>query len=317
MQAALGVGGTFVWAICCAACAGGGAASDARPRPERKISATDGSSHSADAGRPSLLHTVVSKIILPTRPQDYAADLDGNGTADNQLGAIQAAISSLQLGSYDFQGNLDRVLAEGSFLLLFELLGRSLTDDAKVTLDAAIGVELDVPPDPSDNFSGSEPFAVSSNSPPGLSLDGVITGARLSAGPGTVVMPLPSHAGTLPKTVSLQHAQATADVSTGGLQNGRLRGGVPWEEVDRKFIPMIAKEATARLQDPSTAQNIKNVLTVAFDSNKDGTISSDEIRQCELLKLVLKPDVDLDGDKTPESLSVGLAFTAVPCQIRR
>jgi predicted secreted protein len=106
-------------------------------------------------------------------------------------------------------------------------------------------------------------------------------------------------------------------VSANGLTNGVIRGAVPWVEVDQKFIPMIAAEATATLQAPTTPQNVKDALTIAFDINKDTVISADEIRKSELLKLVLKPDVDMDGDKTPDSLSAAMAFTAVRCSIQR
>ena len=62
----------------------------------------------------------------------------------------------------------------------------------------------------------------------------------------------------------------------------------------------------------------KALIKQFFDGNNDNTITSDEIRNSTLVGLILKTDVDLDGDGQDngpnDGVSVGLGFILPKCQ---
>lgn len=254
-----------------------------------------------DAGVAALLTTVVDKLLLPTKAGAYAIDIDGNGTKDNALGAILAALS----GVFQLQKEVDGQLDSGALLLLFEVYAASLTTDPKAKVQFHLGADLDS--DPTDNFSGTEEFGLDSASPADLKLAAAITSGALKGGPGDFVVPVPM--GLTPTIVTLKKAQLKADLSSTGMQNGQINGAIPWTDVENKLIPAIAQMLTQSAKSNPTIANL-------FDANKDGTITATEVKNNLLIKLVLKPDLDLDSDGTKDALSAGLGFTATTCTIK-
>jgi hypothetical protein len=260
-----------------------------------------------------VLQAVVDKLILPKNAMDHAVDLNSDGAQDNQLGAIVGAIDAASGGMFDLQGGLNASITDGTLLLLYEVLASSITDDPQVVVRAHLGADPDG--NPADNFSGSEDLAIAPGSPPNRTVPGSIQGGRLEAGPGGLMIALPIS--TAPMIFSLKMAQVQADLSPppGGMADGRIAGAVPWSEVVAQAIPAIAADTDKTYKDPATDAQTVNLLRDLFDLNSDGTITTDEIQSNGLLQLILKPDIDTDGDQQADALSVGMGFTAKGCAI--
>lgn len=289
------------------------------------ITSVDGPVTTPDTGvLPSMLQTVISKLNIPKDGTEYAYDYVANapctsGTnCKNKLGAIANALTSAGLQGFDFQSNVDAMLQQGTFLLLMELFGKSLTDDPTVSLQAFIGKDKDDPPNASNNFTGTGEFTIDPKSPMDLKLQGKIAGGKLEAGPGSLVIVIPT--GATPPQVNVKQCriQATvADNPTAAITSGKLYGLIPWTDVDGKIIPEIQKGVDATYKAASTPAATKALMKTLFDKNGDGTITVDEIRNSDLLKLILAPDVDSTGGSTPDSMSIGLGFSAVKAVIQK
>jgi len=263
-----------------------------------------------DGGPTAALQTVVNKLLLPMSAADYAFDIDQDGNPDNAMGGILGALVGAGLFT---QQDMDDQINNGFLLLLFELFAASLTDDLAASVQFHMGADLDS--DPSDNFLGSEEFAIAAASPPNVSMGAKLTGGKLDGGPGDFQIPIPM--GVTSIVVNLKQSHLTGDVSSGGIANGQINGAMPWTDVDQQLIPAIADMTDATYKSSTTPQATKDMIKFLLDLNQDGTVTADEIRNSPLLKIILKPDLDLDKDGTKDAMSVGLGFTAVSCIIKK
>lgn len=289
------------------------------------VTNVDGPVVAPDTGvLPSMLQTVISALKIPANGTEYGYDYVANapctsGTnCKNKLGAIANALVTAGLQGFDFQSNVDAMLKNGTFLLLLELFGKSLTEDPTVGLQAFLGKDKDDPPNPANNFSGTGEFTIDPKSPMDLKLAGKITGGKLAAGPGSLVIVIPT--GGTPPQVNVKQCRiegTVADNPTSAITNGKLYGLIPWTDVDGKIIPEIQKGVDATYKSPSTPTSTKNLMKSLFDADGNGTITVEEIRNSALLKLILAPDVDSTGGSTPDSMSVGLGFSAVKAVIQK
>lgn len=104
---------------------------------------------SNDAGHPETRHFVISEMTILERDDIRAFDLNGDGIADNQLGALPNAVSE------KFNG----LISSGFVILLVELIDvESPVDDPKIGLRVYGGQDKDG--NPSNNFTGSEHFNI-------------------------------------------------------------------------------------------------------------------------------------------------------------
>ena len=252
---------------------------------------------------------MVNKLILPKKIGDYAVDLDGNGTKDNQLGNILAGISGFIPAANSPQTMLDSQIKQGALLLLFDVLAKSIVNAASMTLKMYLGADLDS--DATDNFTGTEEFGISSSSPTNLSMPGKIVAGALTAGPGTMTIPIPL--GTTPVNVSLKLAQAKGTLTSSTLTSGQINGAIPWTEVETILLPAFASLLDDQYKTGDAT--IKGIMAM-FDTNKDGTITATELKTNLIIGIFLKADVDTDGDKKVDAMSAGLGFTGVSCKIK-
>ena len=266
---------------------------------------------------PAALQAVVNKITIPKTASEYAYDYDGTGKK-NALGGINAVLIGLKLQGFDFQTSIDQMVTGGDLLMLLDVQAKAIDNDPAMKVQAFLGDDLDSPANPADNFSGSEELAVVIGSPKDLILDGKIVANKLTAGPGTLIMPLPM--GSTPVTVSLVLAHIEATLSSTpatAMTAGVLYGAVPWTDVDGKLIPAMATETDATYKSTSTPADVKAILKTAFDADGNGTITADELRNSLLLQAILKADVDTNKDGTADAMSFGVGFTAVGCKIKK
>ncbi len=276
-----------------------GATGDQQAKPDTKPSV------------PSALQLVVNTLTLPKSGTQFAVDLDGNGKKDNQLGNILGALAAFIPAKNSPQSQIDAQIKQGSLLLLFDLLAKSIVNATTLTLKMYLGADLDS--NAADNFSGTEEFGISSSSPTNLSMPGKITNGVMNAGPGTMTVPIPL--GTTPTNVSLKKAQATGTLKSTGLTAGQINGAIPFTDVNSKLIPAMATMLNDQYT-TTTDTTLKNLLKTLFDPNGDGKITAKEITGNLLIGIFLKADVDTDGDKKMDAMSVGMGFTGVSCKIK-
>lgn len=257
----------------------------------------------------SALQTVVNKLYLPKSLTDYAADLDGSGKKKNRLGAIMGALS-IAGSALNPQQELDSQLTSGAIILLFDLLGKSITKDLNAVLKFYLGADLDSTP--SDNFSGTEELGIHQQSPTDLKLPaqvGASVSGELKAGPGKILVPVPI--GATPTTLSLVKAQVAGTLSSTGIASGQINGAIPMTDVNNKLLPAVATLLDA------ACKSTKNVVICGFDTDQDGTITATDLKNNGVVGLLIFADVDSDGDGKDDAMSVGMGFSAVTCKIKK
>jgi hypothetical protein len=267
----------------------------------------------APAGSTAALESVANSVTLPTSSSQYAKDLDNNGTKDNKLGENVGTINTLAGGSFDLQNQLNDSINSGTFLLLLQVFADSIVNAPKTTVVANLGKDHDTIS--SNNFSGTAEIEIDSQSPSGLNLSGSIANGDLVVGPGTLVAPLPLDPNAPPTLVSLKTAYISGDIDANGISKGQLNGAIPEDEIDTKLLPALASMLTDFINDPNQDPTTVSIVKGLFDTNTDGVIDANEIKSNFIIGGLLKPDVDTDGDKKPDALSVGFGFTAVSCKI--
>jgi hypothetical protein len=255
----------------------------------------------------SALQAVVNSFTVPKTATEFTSDTDKNGTKENALGNIIAGFTPL-LAGFDIQTTVGKYFTDGDIVLLLDVLAKDLTADPAMTLRVTEGTDPDK--DPKNNFSGTAKLAVS-GSPADLS--GTIVAGELKAGPGTVSVPLP--VGLTAVTVSMKATEITATVSSTGMTTGVITGAVSQTELNAKLLPALAKALDVAWKDPTSDAATKSLIKT-FDVNSDASITASDLKSSPIFSAVLKMDVDLDGDKTPDAFSLGMGFTAVPCQIQ-
>jgi formylglycine-generating enzyme required for sulfatase activity len=257
---------------------------------------------------PRLFSGVVHKMLMPTVPNEFALDLDGTGPK-NALGTMMAMMTALGL---KFQEGLDLDLSKGNLLVLLELHADSHLQGTRAIGQVHLGSDPDG--DSSNNFTGST-LAIKGNNPAGLYAKGTILDSTVSLR-GKVPFPLPLTLNA-PATKVLTLAGARIEAKYTGNVTGIIAGGVTLQDFDTILLPAVGETLTWAIGPTSgLRQGEKDELKKALDLNKDGTITVDEI-QANVLWPLIKPDLDLDGDKTPDAYSMAAAFEAVPCQIKR
>ena len=256
----------------------------------------------------SAAQTVINKLKLPASGAEYATDIDGNGTKDNQLGHIMGALKLMGGAAFDPQKDLDSQVTQGKILLLFDVRAKSIVTDPAMSLKFYLGQDTDS--DYKDNFSGTEEFALDKASPTNLVLPGSITASKLDA-KGSLMVPIPI--GTTPTTVTLKKASVDGTLSSSGIANGVISGAIPMADVNNKLLPALAEQLDAAWK--SATDPILKGMLGGMDTDKDGTIEGSDLQSNLLIGIYIKADVDTDGDKKVDAMSVGMGYTAVSCKI--
>lgn len=227
---------------------------------------------------------VVDSLTIPN--EDVGFDLDDENThcdsgcindgengVDNRLGAVLDGISDSMGEDFDANSELEAQITEGDLLILFRITDIcNYNRDGEVNLKGYIGLDSDDPADPTDNFSGEEPFDIDSRSLAGAGTDienplisfpdGSIDRGQFSAGPSIFNLDIPISDSTL--ALAIQETQLRADFDpepadvggkqlNGGLANGLLGGYVLVED-----LAMALQDFASELGDidPDTVMNI-------------------------------------------------------------
>lgn len=296
--------------------------------------ATDAGSdaRSLDAGPPERRTYVVSEIFLPEHAGgavQYGLDLDGDGAKDNALGQILAALSSAAgTANLSFQPSTDLGVGSATAIMLVEALAPSFT--AGDISARVLGGQHPIPAactTPSDfstcgmHLAGTGHFDVLPPTWPLLS--GTVTAAVFDVGAGQSAFPFFPD-GVSPVWVPLVGARIRATVSADGLMTGVLGGGIRQSDLNTIFLPAWQSAIAAAITrdcggGPRCVSNSPGeIYLMLFDADHDGAVTLVELATSSLLSTLLALDVDLldasgdpGHDGTPDSLSVGIGFTAV------
>lgn len=281
---------------------------------------------------------VVDTAIVPTTPSqatDYAFDLDGVGAPeDNTLGMVIATLASQ--ADLDVSTAVSDAINAGDVILLTSLE----TDNLSAASCARMGVFLgDNPGDePCDanglcggHLQGGTTFDIAASSPRDTKLEGQILGSGFNLGPndepGNFTIELDIADLAMPLTLNLAGARVSVDsISDNNLMSGLIGGAITQEDLDTSIMPaihgVVADVVDACVADQNACcPNDAAGQTVVdlFDTDADCSVSLAELTENDLIRALLAPDVDLfDGttfapgvDGIPDSLSIGLGFTAI------
>jgi hypothetical protein len=278
---------------------------------------------------------------LPQQRADFALDLNGDGIADNQYGALVAAFTSQGGNS---QGAMSAAVASGANLVLVT----AAAHDPLFTTDACAGATLlaGVKPATAPRYDGTDVFTVDSSIAVSQFAGPIVAGRFDSANPATATAP-PSASVTLvfglvPIRVTLIGAHLSLQRDSAGNTTGQLNGAIRGSDLQTVVVPQFTQALNATLASDPTGATSQQILAV-FDNggsiadpacgttcrNPDGScavagdkiISLCEVSTNSLVRPVLTPDVQMfaaDGSYKPnpantakDSLSVGVALTLV------
>jgi hypothetical protein len=271
---------------------------------------------------------VFNNLIVPmnnTDAQKYAFSFGGK--TYNALGTVLALIAS-QVQSLDLQASITGAINSGKTLVLVRLQAKSWTDDSATTGKTWIGAQTTCCAKPDDKpacateaattcFNGTKEFTPDPKST-GAPLSGKIAAGALSLGATSMALQLPiTSAGTLDITLdSVQVSGTMAAGSPDKVTNGKLAGAMSVDQVNNKLLPTIADMMTTTLQDPTTSQSTIDQIQTLFDTDKNKTVTKEELQANGIIATILAGDVDLDGDKKADHLSLGIGFEAIKAVIK-
>ncbi|MBI5479737.1 MAG: hypothetical protein HY906_12815 [Deltaproteobacteria bacterium] len=265
---------------------------------------------------------VLDYLELPLTSADAKAlafDLDHNGTPDNQLGNILAALGSA-MGDTNPQESLEASMAKGEIIVLFAIYAEDMQLSPKSNLWAFLGEQAD--PELTDGPQPGGTFTVdTTNSPADAYFGGKIkNGGGLYGGDEAELLLSIALTGTQPLNLSLRAVNVEFDVSADGLvlENGRLGGAITETDLNGQVLPTVANllqdqmagkcsttTGTCVCESGSGAETIQSM----FDTDGSCDVTLAEVQNNNIIKAFLKGDVDLkDGSK---ALSLAVGFSAV------
>jgi hypothetical protein len=230
---------------------------------------------------------VVDSIELPktnTQAREMGDDLDGNQTADNQLGMVISTLVNQGVGTT----HAPDMIASGALASSFEIVADDLANDDAVSVlyrgnDASGGVLVG-----------------------GRIVDGVFRSNRTATTdhPGRAFARLPVFADADPSEIVISNMQIDLSPDGAGGFTALVRGTVDSEqtkkEAYRSWMQMLAADPDGHLY----------AMTLFDQPPRDWVITEDEFTRNSLLDSLLRPDIEIDGE---EVLSVGFRLHLKPC----
>jgi len=297
--------------ILCAVCVlglgcGGGGDSEPDARP------------GFDAANRTEYVYILKQVTLPATQADVDAskiEFPGSGVPVNKLGAMLQVLVDL-LEGIPVQEDLDANFLAGEALQVF--MARSATLDGVdngVTGHYAQVADVDDPADPSNNWDGSGQFKLRAGAEFIQTIDeGTIDGGDYT-GVGndeisfSVLLPLWAGEDPIGSEGTYPQIRATID---GDTMSGAIANAVTPEEFDASVLPLAARLLTQVLVEDKPRESDVDAM---FDTNHDGEVTVEELRNSDTMATLGAPDVDLDGDTANDHLSQGILFEAVRCEL--
>lgn len=241
----------------------------------------------------------IDEIVIPSESNlanALAADLDGDGKPENQLGAIAIVLASIG----DLTIHTTDMVASGALASSVEIQA----DD--FTTDDSVGVTY---------FGANGDAATVAG---GAFVDGTLVTNRTHAtrAPGRAVLRLPLFTNADPLVVELDGMELELTPDGAGGFDAIVRGGIretaAREAAYTGLVQMFATEPERHL-----------VFSRQVDTNVDGEVSREEVDE-SVIALIIAPDIRLfDGDRyspqsgKPDSVSVAFGVHLTPCDAGR
>lgn len=256
---------------------------------------------------------VLDDLVLPgngVTADELAFDVDGKGDAtDNALGSIISILAGIDV---QLQPQVDSAITGGDLVSLHEMRADDISSDESVSWEVYLGQPMSESP----KFDGTDAFTLNSavSTEP---LVGRIGGGTYTGGPGEVAISLTVGSQTI--DVTLRGARVRASITGDGVE-GKLGGALSLEEINNEILPAVAGFVDDAVQNDCTAGtgcscesgSVGGTLQEFFDADGDCSISATEIKDHDLVKAAMRPDVDLLGDDgTADSMSFGVGFHGV------
>ena len=280
-----------------------------------------------------VLEVVVKEVQIPDSRVEFpqtGVDLDGDGDIENKLGVLLRLFSS----AVDINDEVNRRIREGDLLYLGRLHADRLHNDEVVLAQFFAGIIPTTSSTPM--FQGNDELAIDPDLDQSRFFFGDIVSGDLRVGPTELpfVLPLP---GGVSVDVTLYRAQIRGNILVAGWSNVMVGGGVDRGEVETVIVPALVEFINDVIQaDPSGdgaitmasmfdakcvttiegCESTVNGLGECSDREVPAVITETELK-CNLLTSgALAPDIDIDGDRQPDLLSLGFNIVeAVPCSI--
>ena len=243
-----------------------------------------------DLRNADVTHYRISAPDLPASGGEVRAngfDLDGDLVIDNQLGAIHSAVTNVD-SDFDVEGASRARLADDVAWML-SIYGAG-TRGTGAAIDSGILVDGVALPDLS-----VEPAI-------GASRGAVLTGERARVPLG--MLSDPRRLDPDPGFVDVLNPRIQIEQLEGDRVQVLFGGAIPFVEIDRIVLPRLAAFYSAQLADGRS-----NFARDSLDANGDGVITLDEVRDNNLMKFLLAPDLELEGT---QALSLGVRLVATP-----
>jgi hypothetical protein len=281
-------------------------------------------------------HFVANKVFVPTsesESREYGLDLDGNGTHDNQLGIVLAALKGF---GFDIQATIDKAVNSGEITLLVDFQTNNFMSSAGAGIQVLLGKNpMPAPCSSGDDMTcghqltGSGSFDIDPNGPTDAALSGKIVGGMFTGGPGNLSLQI-AFGGGSPIQLDLIGARAQASgISMTGIgsptDGGVIIGGaVTQDDINNKILPAIPPELENSIMRDCTMLNnppgcgckpnsTGATILSTFDgkimgSPADCQVTTAEVMANSSVTSALQPDVTVNGQL---SISLGVKATAV------
>jgi hypothetical protein len=238
---------------------------------------------------------VVDAITIPGDSDvanALAADLDGDGKPDNQLGAVTLVLASIN----DLTLDAADMIASGALASTVEIQADDFTDDPTVGI-RYLGADGD-------------PATIAG----GRFVAGALRTNRTHATrvPGRAVVRLPIYTNADPLVLELEGMELELEPDGAGGYDAIVRGGIPHasaiEAAYVGLVQMIETEPERHL-----------VFARQLDMDRDGVITREEVGE-SVIALLVAPDIRLfegeryaPGPGRPDSVSVAFGVHLAPC----
>ena len=238
-------------------------------------------------------------------------DLIGDGGVDNQLANFFVALPFAS----DFRDDLAASTDIGALIVL---------EDIEYWSGGAATVRLyrgtnPLPPACAGaadticrrHLDGGASFSIASVPVPNAGLTGTLTNQNAQAAGDSVQLPLLVNTSSV--DLPLRNARIQSLVGGAGI----LGGAVARNELENRLVPALVGFANAVVARDCLSPGMPPGCGCMGGSSGANTIAAlDSVHDCsisaaELISLLPPPDLDVTGDGTPESLSLGIGFTTV------
>ena len=237
---------------------------------------------------------------FPATSQEWRAlgfDFDHNGQLNNEAGALIGALGRIGLPIAD--ANLEQ-LTRGDTIVAHVVRADGLERDDAVAWQ--LWTSSGAPP----RYDGAD--VVDADRVDGA-LAGQIVAGTLRAEWGEAVIRVPLFPGQGP--VALATTDARVELAVGAACHGRI-GGLLDEADLATALEQIAQQTLAHMAAHPTHEFTQLARDV-FDTDNDAVVSAAEV--VAFAHMILRPDVDTDGDGARDAVSVAFGFDCAPAVV--